>query len=77
MCTYFYYFYIYWSDTSLLSRGVNFEIEMFGKGLTSGELHLSGNHTVTEYEISGEPYSQKSGWINHSNERISQVMAFK
>ena len=26
-----------------------------------GELRLSGNHTVTEYEMSGEPYSQKSG----------------
>ena len=24
-----------------------------------GELRLSGNHTVTEYEMSGEPYSQK------------------
>ena len=39
-----------------------------------GELSLSGNHTVTEYEMSGEPYSQKSGWINHSNEQIFQVM---
>ena len=39
-----------------------------------GELRLSGNHTVTEYEISGEPYSQKSGWIKHTNERIFQVM---
>ena len=26
-----------------------------------GELRLSENHTVTEYEMSGEPYSQKSG----------------
>ena len=34
----------------------------------TGELLLSGNHTVTEYEMSGEPYSQKSGWIIHSNE---------
>ena len=42
-----------------------------------GELRLSENHTVTEYEMSGEPYSQKSGWINHSNERIFQVMTFK
>ena len=42
-----------------------------------GELRLSGNHTVTEYEMSGEPYSQKSGWIKHSNERIFQVMTFK
>ena len=25
------------------------------------ELRLSGNHTVTEYEMSGEPYSQKKG----------------
>ena len=41
-----------------------------------GELRLSGNHTVTEYEMSGEPYSQKSGWIIHSNERIFQVMTF-
>ena len=32
-----------------------------------GKLRLSGNHTVTEYEMSGEPYSQKSGWIIHSN----------
>ena len=42
-----------------------------------GELRLSGNHTVTEYEMSGEPYSQKRGWIKHSNERIFQVMIFK
>ena len=42
-----------------------------------GELRLSGNHTVTEYEMSGEAYSQKSGWIIHSNERIFQVMTFK
>ena len=42
-----------------------------------GELRLSGNHIVTEYEMSGEPYSQKSGWIQHSNERIFQVMPFK
>ena len=42
----------------------------------SGEFRLSGNHTVTEYEMSGEPYSQKSGWIIHSNERIFQVMTF-
>ena len=43
----------------------------------TGELRLSGKHTVTEYEMSGEPYSQKSGWIIHSNERIFQVMTFK
>ena len=42
-----------------------------------GELHLSGNHSVTEYEMSREPYSQKSGWIKHSNERIFQLMTFK
>ena len=42
----------------------------------TGELRLSGNHTVTEYDMSGEPYSQKSGWISHSNEWIFQVMAF-
>ena len=24
-----------------------------------GELRLSENHSVTEYEMSGEPYSQK------------------
>ena len=42
-----------------------------------GELRLSENHTVTEYEMSGEPYSQKSGWIKHSNEQIFQVMTFK
>ena len=28
---------------------------------------------MTEYEISGEPYSQKSGLITHSNELIFQV----
>ena len=27
--------------------------------------------------MSGEPYSQKSGWIKHSNEQIFQVMTFK
>ena len=43
----------------------------------TGELRLSGNHTVTENEMSGEPYSQKSGWIIDSNERMFQVMAFK
>ena len=37
-----------------------------------GNLRLSGNHTVKEYEMSGEPYSQKGGWIIHSNERIFQ-----
>ena len=42
-----------------------------------GELHLSGNHTVTEYKMSGEPYSLKSGWKNHSNEQVFQVMTFK
>ena len=43
----------------------------------TGELRLSGNHTVSEYEMSGEPYSKKSGWIKNSNERIFQVMTFK
>ena len=42
-----------------------------------GKLRLSGNHTMTEYEMSREPYSQKIGWKNHSNERIFQVMTFK
>ena len=42
-----------------------------------GELRLSRNPTVTEYEMSGEPYSQKSGLIKHSNEGIIQVMIFK
>ena len=46
-------------------------------GLYAGELRLSGNSTVTEYEMSGEPYSQKSGWIKHSSEGIFQVMIFK
>ena len=41
-----------------------------------GKLCLSGNHTATEYEMGGKPYSQKSGWINHSNELIFQVMAW-
>ena len=45
--------------------------------LSLGELRLSGNDTVSEYEMSREPYSQKSGWINHSNEQIFQVMTFK
>ena len=36
--------------------------------LWRGQLRLSENHTVTEYEKSGESYSQKSGWIKHSNE---------
>ena len=31
----------------------------------AGRITLSGNHIVTEYEMSGETYSQKSGWINH------------
>ena len=39
-----------------------------------GELRLSGNHTVTEYEMSSKPYSQKSGLKNHTNQRILQVM---
>ena len=42
-----------------------------------GELHLSGNHTETEYEMSGEPYSQKSRWIVQSNKQYFQVMTFK
>ena len=40
----------------------------------AGKLHLSGNQTVTEYEMSGKPYNQKSGLINLTNERIFQVM---
>ena len=52
-------------------------IYMYIKHIISGELRLSGNHTVTEYEKSGESYNQKSAWINHSNERIFQVMIFK
>ena len=39
-----------------------------------GELRLSRTHTLTEYEMSGEPYSQESGLINHSNVQIFQVM---
>ena len=35
-----------------------------------GELPLSRIHTVTEYEMSGEPYSQMSRWIILSSERI-------
>ena len=34
---------------------------------TVGELRLGRNHTVREYGMSGESYSQKSGWIKHSN----------
>ena len=33
-----------------------------------GELRLSGNHTVREYKLSGEPYSQKRGWIIQMSE---------
>ena len=44
------------------------------KVIQRGELRLSGNHTVTEYEMSGKPYSQKSGLKNHTNERIFKVM---
>ena len=29
---------------------------------------------MTDYEMSGKPYSQKSGLKNHTNERIFQVM---
>ena len=47
--------------------------EVVAQGET-GELRLSGNHTVTEYEMSGKPYSQKSGLKNHTNERIFRVM---
>ena len=39
-----------------------------------GELRLSRNHTLTEYEMSDKPYSQKSGLKNYTNERIFQVM---
>ena len=46
-------------------------------GIDMGELRLSQNHTVMEYEMSREPYSQKSEWIKHSNEPFFQVMAFK
>ena len=58
-------------DRTLLDYVINWEYT------SGGELRLSGFHTVTVYEMSGEPYSQKSGWIIHSNERIFQVMAFK
>ena len=58
----------------------NFAIQwkfVYGAITKMGELCLSGNHTVTEYEMSGESYSQKSGWKIHSNERIFKVMTFK
>ena len=46
------------------------------KDFYSGELRLSRNHTVTEHEMSREPYSQKSGWIIHSmSEFAVHVMA--
>ena len=45
--------------------------------ILTGKLRLCGNHTVTEYEMSGELYSQNRGWINHSDEQIFQVMTFK
>ena len=38
--------------------------------ISRGELHLSGNHTVTEYIMSGNPCNQKNRWINHSNEQL-------
>ena len=47
------------------------------RSVSFGQLRLSGNHTVTEHEMSGEPYSQKSGWIHQSNEQTFQVMTFK
>ena len=47
------------------------------RSVSLDKLRSSGNHTVTEYEMSREPYSQKSGWINHLNERIFQAMTFK
>ena len=47
--------------------------KLFAK-VMRGELRLSRNHTVTEYEMSGKPYSQKSGLKTHTNERIFQVM---
>ena len=49
-------------------------LQMLSADDKRGELRLSGNHTVTEYEMSGKPYSQKSGLKNHTNERIFQVM---
>ena len=39
-----------------------------------GELRLSGNHTVPDYEMSDKTYSQKGGLKNHTNERIFWVM---
>ena len=42
--------------------------------IKTGGLPLSGNHTVTGYEMSGEPYSQKNGSINRSNSRIFQPL---
>ena len=32
---------------------------------------------MTKCEMSGEPYSQKSGWVNYSNEQIFQIMTFR
>ena len=32
---------------------------------------------MTVYEMSGEPYSQKSGLIKKTNERNFQIMTFK
>ena len=46
------------------------EVRTASYTVINGELRLSGNHTMTEYEMSREPNSQKSGRINHSNERI-------
>ena len=54
-----------------MGRGTVFYIKsiLFPVFTLSGKLPLSTNHTLTEYEMSGEPYSQKSIWMNHSNER--------
>ena len=50
----------------------------------TGELRLSGNQTVTEYEMSGKPYSQKSGLKNqllpifrHCTEELSPILRLR
>ena len=54
-----------------VGRGIVFDVKsiLFPVFTLSCELRLSENHTLKDYEMSGELYSQKSVWINHSNER--------
>ena len=59
----------------MISLAQIMRLAQVARGEGGGELRLSGNHAVTEYEMSGE--QSNSGWLNNSNERIFQVMTFK